>query len=334
MNQIDTNQLISNLKTGQNIQTQFLLYDFSIKETKTGNKYLSVMAQDRTGTVSCKMWSIPNTWSQANVPEKATVCNVKGIVEEFNGEPQLRINAFDVLSDRDEDIVPFTLQYISEEFALRYVKSMKDLVNKIADEELRYFIIKVFTDLKLYDSNESVILSSPFVQATAALKNHHCGWGGLLVHSYNTAIKAYTASTAYKKADKDICIAGALLHDIGKMASYTTDKGALLASVKGDMLEHTVLGITYLERYREFLSSNKLMILQHIIASHHGIKDYGAVVEPMTIEALIVSQADMGDFTEEIMRKSEEEKGANDKCVKLVGKRYLTPSSTELLLKE
>jgi 3'-5' exoribonuclease len=137
--------------------------------------------------------------------------------------------------------------------------------------------------------------------APAAKANHHAYIGGLLEHTLNVTELCVSIASRYREVNFDLLIAGALLHDIGKVEEYTyfpkidrTDIGRLLG--------HLVIGYEMIMRkIREmknfrggFPEDLKLQIL-HLVISHHGELEWGSPVRPMTLEAQILHFADNMD---------------------------------------
>jgi 3'-5' exoribonuclease len=135
-----------------------------------------------------------------------------------------------------------------------------------------------------------------YEQCPASTSGHHAALGGLLRHTCDVADIAMAISALYHQADRDLVVAGALLHDIGKLESYRWD-GAFETTVSGVVLGHVVVGALLLDRRVRAetpmpLSEAELMLLEHMILSHHGALEFGAPVLPMTLEAEILHYAD------------------------------------------
>ena len=130
---------------------------------------------------------------------------------------------------------------------------------------------------------------------------HHAYTGGLLEHSVSVAIGARDMARHYSDfkipVNMDLVIAGALLHDIGKLESYSMNP-APQVTVSGIAVEHIAMGVGMFMKFAELekLDKNIALALGHIIASHHGKLEYGSPVLPATPEAFIVSAADNVDF--------------------------------------
>jgi len=132
-----------------------------------------------------------------------------------------------------------------------------------------------------------------FAACPASIAGHHAQLGGLLRHTYEVALIA-RAIAEVSRADRDLVTAGALLHDIGKLESYTWRTGFAVTDA-GSLLGHVVIGLLKLARGAERvtgLTERELLILQHLVASHHGRLELGAPVTPMTLEAEILHFAD------------------------------------------
>jgi 3'-5' exoribonuclease len=137
-----------------------------------------------------------------------------------------------------------------------------------------------------------------FFSAPAAMFHHQNYVGGLAEHSVQVAEKALSLAHACGDVNKDLIIAGALLHDIGKMYTYKNAGGAIDTTDEGKLLDHIVLGLLLVNAtVTAYLPAKKLMLLQHIILSHHGKYEWGSPVLPMCREAIIVHEADMMDAT-------------------------------------
>jgi 3'-5' exoribonuclease len=144
-----------------------------------------------------------------------------------------------------------------------------------------------------------------------AVRGHHAKLGGLLLHVYEvTSIAKHTAKTM--KANVDLVVAGALLHDVGKVEAYCIDGGAFDYTTCGLLLGHVVLGTLMLERRVAALGSSpctpgQLLEIHHMILSHHGTLEFGSPVQPMTTEAEIVHWADESSAKANDMLESLEE---------------------------
>ena len=142
---------------------------------------------------------------------------------------------------------------------------------------------------------------SRFFEWPAATKVHHNFEGGLAVHTLQVIKHTISFWEAYKGENLDLetMVAGAMLHDIGKLSEYQADGSR---TILGDLISHIVDGS---ERVSQFcwskginpLTDKKMVIIKHIILSHHEKLEYGAAVQPAVLEAILVARADALDAT-------------------------------------
>lgn len=130
-----------------------------------------------------------------------------------------------------------------------------------------------------------------FIKKPAANKHHHNYIGGLLQHTAEVMTFAYNVAYAVQ-CDTDVVITASFFHDIMKIEEYT-DEGEYTpyGSLKGHIVGSA-------ECFRKFAEQNgvdpdKINAVEHCILSHHGRKEWGSPVEPQTVEASIVHEADM-----------------------------------------
>jgi len=137
-------------------------------------------------------------------------------------------------------------------------------------------------------SRESAIRNWP-----AALMVHHAYAGGLLDHIIKVAQTADALASAYE-ADRDLVFAGAVLHDIGKLEELT-DSSSPGYTREGNLLGHITLGVVIVRNaclgVPDFPADLRAR-LEHLIVSHHGSRQMGSPIEPMTVEAFILAAAD------------------------------------------
>ncbi len=130
----------------------------------------------------------------------------------------------------------------------------------------------------------------------AAVRHHGAVAGGLLEHTVNVATIAQRLAELYQ-CNAHLVLAGALLHDIGKLDELEERPGAGFTT-PGRMVGHVILGMQYVQEHAQQVYGLEKAILHdllHIILTHHGTLAFGSPVCPATIEALIVHQADMAE---------------------------------------
>ena len=141
----------------------------------------------------------------------------------------------------------------------------------------------------------------------ASVRGHHAMLGGLVRHTWEVATIAESIGLACG-ANVNLIIAGVLLHDIGKLETYSWD-GAFEYTIRGQLLGHVVLGALMLDRKARAMkpmscTEHELELLQHLILSHHGRMEFGAPVSPMTVEAEVLHYADNASAKTASMREA------------------------------
>ena len=137
---------------------------------------------------------------------------------------------------------------------------------------------------------------SGYEECPASTMGHHARLGGLLQHTVEVATIGRAVALA-SGADWELVLAGAMLHDVGKLEAYAWRGGIFQLTEAGALLGHVALGMLMLDRRlaREaapLCSSREVLLLQHLVASHHGLLEHGAPVRPMTLEAEVLHYAD------------------------------------------
>ena len=147
--------------------------------------------------------------------------------------------------------------------------------------------------IQLLERNKDAIKKS----SAAAMMHHNC-IGGLLYHTQRMLKLALNVCDTYEKLDKELLICGVAIHDIGKIHSLETDDiGTASVTLEGLLLEHSVIGIKMIqeEANNNNYDPERIVLLQHMIASHHGKKDWDAIVTPSIPEATMLHFIDMRD---------------------------------------
>ena len=168
---------------------------------------------------------------------------------------------------------------------------LKVLSSKIRDEGLREKVVALLENPS-FEINGKRFSGPPLDIAQAGLSHHHCYPGGYIEHVASTANLALALCDSVEeiyrgKVNRDIVIAGVLLHDLYKPTTYTFSKANTCNSSRlADHLDHLSLAISELVR-RDFP-----LELIHVVAAHHG--EYGPI-RPHTVEALICHLADLAD---------------------------------------
>lgn len=255
------------------------------KSAKNGSSYLDLIITDGESDVVAKIWDYKG--DAESQPSVGTVIRVRGTLSLYNNQPQFKIDRFRPSNEADNidinDFVPSANFSGSE---------MYDAVVKIAegfsDEELKKLTLTILDEYK------NRILNIP-----AAFKLHHAVRSGLLMHTLTLCRLAQSVSDIYPSIDSDLLLCGAILHDIAKTEEFNLAPTGLVDgyTVRGTLVGHLVGGAMLVDEIgkRLDISSDTLMLVEHMLISHHGIPDYGAAVRPLFLEAEVLSAIDTFD---------------------------------------
>lgn len=160
-------------------------------------------------------------------------------------------------------------------------------------EEIGSYKSLSFLTIKILDSNKET-----FKRSSAAEKMHHNFLSGLIYHTYRMLLQALRLCEVYDYVDKELLVCGTVLHDIGKIISLETDDiGWADTTPAGRLLDHALVGVMMIqeENLKNNYDQEKIMMLQHMIASHHGKKEWDAITPPAFPEAELLHHIDMID---------------------------------------
>lgn len=269
---------IADLQVGQDYEGELLVLGCEVKTASNG-PYVQFELTDGSTNITAKRWR-----SEAFVPA-GVVINLIGTAGEYNGKRDINIKRAKPTDEDPTSYLPHGPVAIDQILALLAHK-----VEEINNEELRDVARAAFN---VYVQNKTM---------TAALGHHHAYLGGLLQHIFEVVTIAQNIATAMDttvaaKVNHELIFVGALVHDIGKIRGYAIEtNGALSMTDEGKLIDHIMSGSFMIREIyfdAEIQTRDYLLLLQHIIASHHGRLDWGSPVVPSCVEALIVSQADL-----------------------------------------
>ena len=251
------------------------------KTSKTGSQYLDLKLSDKTGEISAKSWD----YREGDfIPEINSIIKIRGVLSEYNGNPQLKIERMRLPTEGDDvneaDFIP------SSEYGSRYMMDkLRERVDNFKDKDLRAIVGYIL------DKYGDDMLNCP-----AAFRLHHAIKGGLLMHTLSIVRLCDAVIELYPSVDGELLIAGAILHDVCKTDEFVLSKSGLVNSYskEGQLLGHLVMGAMEVEKAAKELDADfdTAVLLEHMLISHHGEPDFGVAVRPCTLEAEILSQLD------------------------------------------
>lgn len=263
------------------VDSLFAVGEKKLLTTKYGSLYLHLVLIDKTGSIKAKIWEDANIPFDS-VPAEGVVF-VSGQAECFNNTVQVIVDTIRPVETKDinpSDFVP---------------ASDKD--PEVLIGELKKLLEPAFSSTFnsiLYEFFKNAALIEDFKKAPGAVKVHHAYIGGLLEHTLGVVKLCDFICDLYPFLDRPILLTGALFHDIGKIREYRYD-WKIDYTDEGRLIGHSVLGVQIVDeliRSTRAFPEEMAMVLRHMILSHHGEIETGAVQLPMTREAMALHFAD------------------------------------------
>lgn len=289
---------LRSLKEGSAFQGFLLAQEAAYKISAKGSEYLELKLSDASGDLKAFLWDVRAIEGDLEAIRADAFLWVKGSVTSYNGRLQMKLDKVRHAADAEvgdlSRFFPVSARPVPDMLA-----ELDGLIASVRDPWIRPLLEALF----IGDAD----LRTAFAQAPAAKSMHHVYLGGLLEHSLSVAGMAERACGHYRGLNRDLVLAGVLLHDLGKTAelSYQRSFGYTDA---GNLLGHIVLEAEWISRAAGripgFPEELRLQIL-HIVLSHHGRLEFGSPVLPKTPEALLVHYLDDLDGKLEVMFRAQ-----------------------------
>jgi 3'-5' exoribonuclease len=250
-------------------------------QTRTASNrktYLQLILRDQQGNeITARYFEPPRL--DTFILQEGKAILLEGSVEEYYNQVQIKL-----LRAETDETIPVDLFTVGTRCPVAQLEAdFEHLIDKVDHVGLTKLLRACFSDITM----------ERFRRWPAAMRQHGAVVGGLLEHTVNvTRIAEFTAHLY--PCNHDLVIAGALLHDIGKLEELEEQIGIGYTLI-GRMVGHIVLGMQYVQeqaRQVSELEEAQIEDLLHIILAHHT-KEFGSPVNPATIEALIVHKADI-----------------------------------------
>jgi len=278
---------IGDFNKNDKIESYFLIktVDCKVTNNSTTNKYLDFNLTDSTGEINAKLWECNNEIEQ--LFKDNMLVKIRGVVNEYRGKLQLKIEKIRNVTVEDNVNI--------DDFVLSAPYKSEDMFDIILE-----FIEKIKND-DIRGITEQIILecSEKMMHYPAAKSNHHAVRGGLLYHTTTMLKAGEKLLEIYKHLNSDLLYAGVILHDIAKIFEMDSSELGIVSqyTTEGQLLGHIVLGINLIDRAGCKLGADKeiIILLQHMILSHHYEPEYGSPKRPMIPEAELLHHLDIID---------------------------------------
>ncbi|MEK0426959.1 MAG: 3'-5' exoribonuclease YhaM family protein [Planctomycetota bacterium] len=281
-------QYIASLLPQTQVDAVFRIADRQLRSNRQGNPYLLLQLQDRSGVISAMRWNADEKLAD-RFPKGAFV-KVQGMTQLHNGNMQIIVNQMQYV-DADQ-VALEEFDALDRGQVKAHWETLCKLVETIADPTVSAICQEILAD----EPTRKLLQIAP-----AGTKTHHAYPGGLLEHIVSLMQLCEFASSHYTHVDRDLLMAAALVHDLGKIQELSFEN-ELNYTDAGQLLGHLVQGVVMLESFAKRLrdkgqtiNAQKLLRLEHIVVSHHGTLEHGSPKVPMTLEALVFHYLDEMD---------------------------------------
>ncbi len=272
---------VNDIRDKSRLESAFLVKEKIESLARNGKPYLTLHLMDKSGEIEGRVWENVETIGARFEKNDFIFIAAKATV--YLGKMQLIVSELSRIPDNEvnlQDFLPAGERNVDE-----MLDELASVVESCRDSDLRRLLESFFSDADFLDR---------YSTAPAAKGMHHVYLGGLLEHSLAVARLVDLIAPVYQDLNRDLLVAGALLHDVGKVREMTylrsfdyTDEGKLLGHISiGYEMVHEKISLI-----RDF-PHEMSMLLKHMMLSHHGQYEYGSPKRPKTIEATVLNYLD------------------------------------------
>jgi 3'-5' exoribonuclease len=263
-------------------------------KTREGKPYFRVTFKDASRESTIPIWNDSPWYLPCTEWETGQFYKVRGTLKESQYGSQLELKKIRpaIPEDIADGYDPLALLPSTKYNVVDLFNELLQMAREhIQQPALVQLIEQIFRDYR-----------EQLLEMPAAVHHHHAFRGGFLEHVHSVTRNAIFLAQKYGESYpevltqncRDLVIAGAMLHDIGKLQELITTPGGAIYSAAGELIGHAVLGRDLIRKMAELhaIPPDILLRLEHIVVSHQRTPEWGAPKPPMTLEALLVYYAD------------------------------------------
>jgi 3'-5' exoribonuclease len=272
---------VSDLTPDTTITSFFLVAEKELRSTREGKSYLRLELSDRSGSIEARAWE--NVEGLAAAFDRDDIVKVQARVESYKTRVQLSVEKLRRAEPSEVDLAdyfPHTAEDIEELYG-----RLREYVAGIKNTWLNRLVSGVIED---------PAIAPRLKRAPAAKVMHHAFVGGLLEHIVSLCDLCRLAAQHYVELDVDLLIAGAILHDIGKLDELCYER-AIYYTDEGQLLGHIIMGLEQVTQRMNAIEGfppGYKTLIKHLLISHHGEYEFGSPKLPMFREALVLHYLD------------------------------------------
>lgn len=266
-------------KVGESVDLYLLIKQSMTGVTTQGSSFMTIILQDKSGDLEAKLWDTKE--SHVKMYGAGTIVKVGADVHEYRGKNQLRIKSIRPAKEEEgisiADLVPSA------------AKSKEVLF----EELMQYFFEMENPNIQRITRHLLKKHEGAFKTYPAATRNHHDYVSGLIDHVVSMLKLGKSLAELYPSLNKDLLYAGIILHDVGKVIELSGPIGTQY-TIEGNLIGHISIMVNEISKAADELeiSGEEVMLLQHMVLSHHGKEEWGSPKRPMLKEAEILHYID------------------------------------------
>ena len=272
---------LKDIKQGEKVSSSFLVAEKNMAFSQKGSPYLTVKLKDKTGELDGKVWD--NAVEFDRQFKKGDIIAIEGRAANYKNAIQISI--IGIKKCNWEEVEPTDYLPGAKGDVKAMYGELLDHIDRVQNKPLQELLYAFFKEEKTAEL---------FKRAPAAKGFHHIYLGGLLEHTLSVVRLLTKIADHYQNLDRDMLLAGGLLHDIGKIYEFSYDQ-LIEYSDEGRLIGHIVMGVEMINKKIATLPDFPVQLvleLRHVILSHHGEFEYGSPKRPKTMEALAVHYMD------------------------------------------
>jgi 3'-5' exoribonuclease len=272
---------VAELTDGASVTSFFMAKQVQLRQRRRGERFLTLLLADRTGEVAAVVWE--GAEEAARDLTDGDIVKVQGTLGSYQGGRQLTLVRLRKAGSDEVDLEDFLPR--SDKDPQQLLGELKLVVDGTQNAHLRRLLESLLAD---------PLLVQAWTAAPAAKGIHHAVLGGLLEHTLSVVGLCRLLADYYPVLDRDLLLAGAVLHDLGKIRELAWER-VFDYTDEGRLLGHITLGTLMVEeRIRAIpdFPAGLAQRLLHCIVSHHGELEWGSPKRPKTLEALVLHHAE------------------------------------------
>jgi 3'-5' exoribonuclease len=266
---------VADLTPDTTITSFFLVCEKELRTTRGAKQFLRMELGDRSGTIEAVLWE--NVQQVMKAFDCDDIVKVQGRVENYRSKTQLAVDKLRRATPEEVDLADY-FPHTSEDVDKLYER-LRAHAAAIGNPWLRQLVASVIEDPTILPRMK---------RAPAAKLMHHAFLGGLLEHVVSLCDLSRLMAGHYRELDGDLLMAGAILHDVGKLEELGYER-AFHYTVEGQLLGHIIMELELVTKKMDAIEgfpADLKTLVKHMLISHHGEYEFGSPKLPMFPEAL------------------------------------------------